>query len=101
MQREPTNKLRRGTLNTAPRIEELTSLESPAGREEFGVVQFEIRYSTPKTIDLLTVWKKGNKYKNFVVTKKGKAKEMRPSYKRIGFLLESIILHNIVNNVIK
>jgi hypothetical protein len=40
---------------------------------EFGVVQLEIRYSTPKIIDLLTVWKKDNKYKNFVVTKKGKA----------------------------
>ena len=62
MQREPTNKLRRGTINTAPSIEEQTSLETPARGVEFGVVQLEIRYSTPKIIDLLTVWKKGNKY---------------------------------------
>ena len=43
----------------------------PSRRVEFGVGQREIRYSTPRIIDLLTVWKKG--IKCYVVTKKGKS----------------------------
>jgi hypothetical protein len=59
------------TVTTASTIEENTSPTPPDRTVEFGVEQRKIRYSTPRIIDLLTVWKEGNKY--YVVTKKGKA----------------------------
>jgi hypothetical protein len=68
---KPKNHFCRRKVTTATNIEEIISRKPPTRRVEFEEGQREIRYLTPRIIDLLKVSKKGNKY--YVVTTKEKA----------------------------